>query len=130
MRRGWLTLTRCVLATREGLSRFDGYTFTNYGEDDGLPRDIVRDSKGRLWIGSYDGLVCVDNPGADSPAFRLYSTREGLSSNQVSAIVEDLEGRLYVGTGRGVDRLDPESGRVWHYSQRDGCCSSAIPLVW
>src|SRR5207249_5733926 len=30
-------------ATREGLSRFDGYGFTNYGVDDGLPSPVVND---------------------------------------------------------------------------------------
>jgi signal transduction histidine kinase len=44
----------------------------------------------------------------------------------VSGIVEDLEGRLYVGTGRGVDRLDPDSGRVRHYSERDGFWQSEV----
>src|SRR3982074_3567971 len=40
--------------TSEGLSRFDGYTFTNYGVDQGLPHAIVNDfletSKGELWV--------------------------------------------------------------------------------
>ncbi|MBS1786109.1 MAG: hypothetical protein JST85_00200 [Acidobacteria bacterium] len=28
--------------TEEGLSRFDGYTFTNYGVEQGLPHPVVR----------------------------------------------------------------------------------------
>src|SRR5262245_43769368 len=42
------------LATYEGLSRFDGYRFTNYGAREGLGHlvinDVVSDRKGRLWV--------------------------------------------------------------------------------
>lgn len=33
---------------------------------------------------------------------------------------EDLWGRIYVGTGRGIDRLDPATGRIKHYTTDDG----------
>jgi signal transduction histidine kinase len=46
--------------------------------------------------------------------------KDGLSSNNVSCLTEDDWGRLYLGSGRGVDRLDPESGRVIHYREADG----------
>src|SRR5437899_1938719 len=40
-------------ATREGLSRFDGYVFVNYGERDGLEQqlinDVTEDKQGRGW---------------------------------------------------------------------------------
>src|SRR5437867_98868 len=40
-------------ATADGLSRFDGYRFTNYGKADGLPSAVVtsitEDAKGNLW---------------------------------------------------------------------------------
>ena len=42
--------------TQEGLSRFDGYRFTNYGERDGvghvIVNDIAEDQQGRLWVGT------------------------------------------------------------------------------
>jgi len=34
--------------------------------------------------------------------------------------VEDKTGRIYVGTGKGVDRLDPTNGRIKHFSAADG----------
>src|SRR5689334_1726995 len=40
--------------TGEGLSRFDGYSFTNYGVDQGLPHTMVNDfletRSGEIWI--------------------------------------------------------------------------------
>ncbi len=35
-------------------------------------------------------------------------------------ITEDRWGRIYAGTGHGVDRLDPLTGRVKHYTMADG----------
>src|SRR5262249_17452854 len=35
-------------------------------------------------------------------------------------IVEDLQGRIYIGTGRGLDRLDPATGHFKHFTTADG----------
>src|ERR1044071_5812336 len=46
--------------TREGLSRFDGYSFTNYGIDEGLPHrnvtDFLETRSGECWVATYGGL--------------------------------------------------------------------------
>ena len=47
--------------TREGLSRFDGYTFVNYGIDQGLPdrfvTDFVETPSGEYWVATLRGLA-------------------------------------------------------------------------
>src|SRR5438094_461661 len=47
--------------TREGLSRFDGYRFTNYGTREGLGNmiinAIVEDRQGQLWVATNGGGV-------------------------------------------------------------------------
>ena len=49
------------LATWEGLSRFDGYHFTNYGQRDGLGDPIINaiaeDRQGHLWVATNGGGV-------------------------------------------------------------------------
>jgi sugar lactone lactonase YvrE len=63
--------------TWEGLSRFDGYRFTNYGERDGLGHVIVNaiteDRQGRLWVGTNGGGVArlIDDP-QEAPSSRPY----------------------------------------------------------
>jgi ligand-binding sensor domain-containing protein len=49
-----------------------------------------------------------------------------LSSNTVELITEDLGGDIYAGTGRGLDRLDPATGRVRHYTTADGLASGSF----
>ena len=45
---------------------------------------------------------------------------EGLSSNEVGAIVDDASGRIYAGTARGIDKVDPVEKRVFRYGAADG----------
>ena len=53
------------VGTEYGLSKFDGYRFTNYLHDekdttsitDNIISDLLVDKKGDLWIGSAKGLI-------------------------------------------------------------------------
>jgi hypothetical protein len=82
--------------------------------------DIFTDHAGRLWIGTVrGGLIRVDDPALDHPRAKAYTTAQGLSSNEVRCTTEDLFGRLYIGTGRGLDRLNPD-GAIEHFTTADG----------
>jgi signal transduction histidine kinase len=112
-----------------GVARYRNGTFDRLdtrGVFRAVVRNIFPDSSGRLWFATHAGLVRLDDPARESPTFSLYTTKDGLSSNEATAVAEDLQGRLYVGTGRGVDRLEPATGRVKHYSERDGFTSGEI----
>ena len=71
-------------------------------------------------------LFRSDEPQADRPVFTSYTTAQGLSSDLTSAITEDLNGHIYVATGRGLDELDPGSGRIKHYTTADGLVSGSL----
>ena len=84
---------------------------------DGLPpRGIGRlvfDHAGRLWIPTgRGGLVRTDNPSAGTSIFRSYTSADGLSSDEIIFVAEDQYQRIWVLTGRGLDRLDPETGEI------------------
>jgi ligand-binding sensor domain-containing protein/signal transduction histidine kinase len=100
--------------------RFQSFTAQN-GVPSGSIRDIYRDHAGRLWLASTrSGLIRVDNVSTERPTFVPYTTAQGLSSNDVRAITEDGEGRMYAAGGRGLDRLDPTTGRLKHFTTADG----------
>jgi ligand-binding sensor domain-containing protein/signal transduction histidine kinase len=109
-----------------GLSRFRNNRWTFYDEDDGVPagriQSMLRDGRGRLWIGSTtSGLARVDRPADDVPVFVPVRKTDGLSSDEVLALTEDLQGAIYVGTGLGVvDRIDPDTFQVRRYGLEDG----------
>ena len=114
-----------------GLARFHDGGFTVFTTNDGLPagwiKDLYLDHAGRLWIASSrEGLSRVDDPTAEQPRFINYRTDNGLASDNAWCITEDEWHRVYVGTGRGVDRLDPESGHIRHYTQADGLAQNEV----
>lgn len=114
-----------------GLARYRDGGFTSFAAKDGLPPGSINylytDHAGRLWLGlSRGGLLHLDDPAAERPTFASYTTVQGLSSNTIDVITEDLSGDIYAGTGRGLDRLDPTTGRVRHYTTADGLVSGSF----
>jgi two-component sensor histidine kinase len=108
-----------------GLARYRDGRFTVFTAADGVPESWIHtifcDHSGRLWVsGGQSGVSRIDDPQSDHPKFVAYTVADGLSSDQVNCITEDQWGRLYFGTGRGLDRLDPTTGRIMHYTAADG----------
>jgi len=108
-----------------GLVRYHAGRFERFGPPDGLPsgsiRNMLIDRDGRLWAASYtSGLLRCDSPGADRPMFSAYSTTSGLSSNEVTAVVDDRRGWIYAATALGIDRLHVQSGRVDRFRAGQG----------
>ena len=107
------------------LMRYNDGRFTWFTTADGLPegpvRDLLIDGVGRLWIAtSRGGVLRVDDTNAERLHFTAYTTEQGLSDNTTSSLTEDRFGRIYIGSGRGVDRLDPATGTVKHFTTADG----------
>jgi ligand-binding sensor domain-containing protein/two-component sensor histidine kinase len=108
-----------------GLSRYANGRFTLFTAAEGVPEGTIRslylDHSGRLWIAtSVGGLGRLDDPSAEHPRFKSYTTADGLSSNEVWCMTEDNLGHVYIGTGRGLDRLEPGTGYIKHYTSADG----------
>jgi two-component sensor histidine kinase len=114
-----------------GLLRFREGTMTFFRPADGLPaggvRALHRDRDGRLWIGSgAAGVVRVDGPEEERPRFVRYGVAQGLSSESIFSLTDDQWGRIYAGTSRGVDRLDPRDGVVQHFTADEGLSHADI----
>jgi ligand-binding sensor domain-containing protein/signal transduction histidine kinase len=120
----WIGFNRALVRYRDG-------NFTSFTAKQGLPPGAIEqihlDRAGRLWLASaLSGLIRVENLTGARPVFTVYSTAEGLSSNSISVITEDVFGRIYAGSGRGLDRLDPATGRFKHFSTGNGLPSTAF----
>jgi signal transduction histidine kinase/ligand-binding sensor domain-containing protein len=75
---------------------------------------VVVDRKGSVWIASLgDGLRRLTAPAKFrgrviaqfSPEAEHFTERNGLMSDVVAAMIEDREGNIWVGNGRGVERF-------------------------
>src|SRR5262249_14971455 len=75
------------------------------------PSLFFQDSRGWVWVGLYSrGVSVTKDPSAESLDFINYSTETGLASDTVWTIAEDDVGRIYLGTSKGLDRIDPATG--------------------
>ncbi|HNS51761.1 MAG TPA: two-component regulator propeller domain-containing protein [Anaerolineae bacterium] len=106
---------RLWVGTEQGLASLDGSRWVTYRAAElGLPGDQVHSlavgSDGRIWVGTETGVAVLEGE-AWVP---LTTHTSGLSSDQVLALAVEPapEGdRVWLGTRRGVSRLDTASGQ-------------------
>ncbi len=94
--------------TREGLSRFNGYEFRNFGVDQGLPPvdvDLIETPDRNYWVATREGLARF-RPEEANPHFELYRPGER-RAGAIQTLATDPAGGLWVGTRDGVYHLDP-----------------------
>ncbi|MDW7693149.1 two-component regulator propeller domain-containing protein [Flammeovirgaceae bacterium SG7u.111] len=115
-----------------GVVHVDGATKkrTEYKYDPNNPKSlsnysvthIYEDSKGQVWICTPNGLNCFDE---ESKTFQRYGTKDGMVSGDVNSIVEDKDGNLWLGTGKGLVKITdginkPENPIIKNYNTIDG----------
>ncbi|NWF86143.1 MAG: hypothetical protein HXY18_20220 [Bryobacteraceae bacterium] len=96
--------------------------FESWGKAEGMPANkihaVYKASDGRLWIGTWDGLLVRESDGT----FHRYGPEDGLSHKMVLSLVEDpTTGDIWAGTMRGLNRVS--GGRITSFTQT----SSGLP---
>jgi signal transduction histidine kinase/streptogramin lyase len=95
--------------------------FSHLNKAEGLSNQtvnsILKDSRGFMWFGTYDGLNLYD--GYNIRVFRkILNDSTSLSNNIVNHVFEDSKGRIWLGTmGGGLNLYNPENNsfRSWVY---------------
>lgn len=105
------------LATRDGLSRMnltDGTFFTYNYANSGISGDNVsvlyRDSQNKLWAGTWGrGLNIIRQAQGDAIDVSIFradtSNPKALASDEISCILEDLRGTIWIGTPLGLSNI-------------------------
>ncbi len=118
--------------TRDGLNRYDGYTFTifkNNPEDplsisDNFINHIYEDSKGRLWIGTNRGLNLYNRT---SNSFTKFLTKD--KRFLVTCIIEDRQKRIWIATYYGLylyDEPNHKFTRFLHSSSKNSLIDDRV----
>ena len=109
------------IGTKDGLNRYDGYTFTNYFNEPHDPASLGNNSilqlhegpTGIIWTLTETGLSRFD-PRRERFTNYQYggsdTTEAGVRAG--TCLHEDSDGNLWIGTNAGIDRLNPESGQM------------------
>lgn len=102
----------CVaqISEKENLIRLTN----NDGLSSSSVNSLYQDSRGLLWIGTWDGLNCYD--GANVRVFRPdFAARSVLSNPVVRRIFEDEEGMMWIATDYGINRYNVYDGTFDNY---------------
>ena len=112
--------------TRDGLNRYDGYTYTIYKNDPANPNsisnniinDLTEDAEGNIWVGTWGGgLNKFDRNTQRFINFKHDpSNTNTLSSYLINCIFLDSRHQLWIGTeGGGADAFDPSNLSFKHH---------------
>lgn len=71
---------------------------TQDGLGSNIAREIIRDSRGNIWVTCYTGGVSR----FDGSAWQVMMVADGLPEGRVSVVVNDDKGNLWFGTHGGV----------------------------
>ena len=89
------------------IRRFDGREWVPVPLLPASPNNVLTSSlDGRLWIGQRgNGLLCYDGT-----TVTTYTTKDGLKSNVITALLCDRDNHLWVGSSNGISYYD---GKEW-----------------
>jgi len=100
--------------TGEGISRFDGYSFINYGTNAGLSsrntNDLIESRNGDYFIATNDGLSRLSSSsftGSAEKMFQVYRPEGGVFARAFNVLIEDRSGTIFCGTNGGLYRFEP-----------------------
>jgi ligand-binding sensor domain-containing protein/serine phosphatase RsbU (regulator of sigma subunit) len=102
---------------KKGLTRYSGGTFSiiaRVGEIS--PTCFTEDKNGNLWIGTeLRGALTLQKD-----TVKQTGVKEGLLSNLINLLVCDEKNNIYIGTNRGMNRLDQQTGKIHTYTRLTG----------
>ncbi|MEL6252684.1 MAG: two-component regulator propeller domain-containing protein [Bacteroidota bacterium] len=110
--------------TNYGAVKYDGKTFSNYTEKDGLSNPnisrqcILVDKAGKVWIGTSSGIFqyIPSTENTDKPSFTSFSLLPEINSK---AIMEDSKGNIWFASAtQGVFRYDGKD--IKQITEQDG----------
>lgn len=112
-----LTLNFSCVENKSTEKEIDNFELVSTSQTDTLKftsgiRAIFQDSKGNYWFGSHNEGVSF----YDGKSFGYFTSNEGLSDNQIRSIQEDNNGKVWIGTSRGVSVYD--QGTLTNYTTK------------
>lgn len=107
------------MGTNEGVTRFDGYSFSSFNTDNGLSDNVIfrveNDNKGRLWFLSQNGHLCyykndkLYNEKNDKLLLKLRM------QHPIYSFCKTEEGAIFFGDYKGAIRQISENDSVQSY---------------
>ncbi len=117
--------SRLLVGTSSGVLAFENNRFRPYIGRDALPEQVayslLRDPAGRLWVGTFAGLIRF---GADGRRERLFPQ---LAASSVNGLAQEGSGTVWAATTLGLFGIDGDAVR--HYGEANGLSAAGIRFV-
>lgn len=127
--------------TRDGLNRYDGRTIKTYRHDDKKQTSISADDyiyvitkfkDNSLWIGTQNGLNCY-HPETDTfeKIYHNEKAPSSISGNAVTSIYEAKNGKIWLGTNKGLSVLANAKSREFsNFYVKDGLAGNEVYSIF
>lgn len=79
---------------------------------------IFRDSNKRIWVGTFGGGIFLYEE--QRGLVKNITTKQGLISDDICAIVEDNTQQLWISTSNAISKYKPSEGKIRNYNQFGG----------
>jgi ligand-binding sensor domain-containing protein len=114
------------LATWNGIMRYDGTTFTNVTNKEGLRRyrafSLLEDHQENIWLGTCGaGLYRYDGK-----TYTNFTTKDGLVDNTILSMMQDSDNNIWFG-GMGLTKYDGTT--FTSFTKEDGFTSSDVNSI-
>jgi len=108
--------------TQYGLNRYDGYEFRVFINDPARENSLscvfihslFKDRSGTLWVGCDHSLDRFDGVAETFTHYQIEAVAPGGAAT-VDQISQDRTGLLWLATGKGLFRLNPDTGQIIRY---------------
>ncbi|MDX2474997.1 MAG: two-component regulator propeller domain-containing protein [Candidatus Krumholzibacteria bacterium] len=114
------------LATWNGLMRYDGTTFTNVTNEEGLRRyrafSLLEDHQENIWLGTIGAGVYR----YDGSTFTNFTTDDGLVNNSVISMMQDRDNNIWFGA-MGATKYDGTN--FTSFTKEDGFTNSDVNSI-
>lgn len=88
---------------------------------------LVEDKEKNIWIATTSGLYLLDHMDSD---LKLFTTKDGLKSNDINCIHQDTGGSIWIGSYYGgLARYNPDRKKFLTYSEKEGLANNNVQSI-
>ncbi len=83
---------------------------------------MIEDSRGAMWVATHGGGISYSQHPliGNVPKFISITRDNGLDSNVLTGVIEDVLGSIWISSASGLNRIDPESKQISRFGLNDG----------
>ncbi|MEO7308511.1 MAG: histidine kinase, partial [Ferruginibacter sp.] len=106
------------LLSKQCFAQTSQHISTDQGLLTNMLTTVIRDRNNYMWIGSYNGLH--KHEGSRIKTFkRIGKDSASISGGEMHGLFEDKDGFIWIGTTAGLDRINPVTNEIKHYTIRN-----------